>query len=143
MKKKAFREMGSFFLLTAAILIWLIVAACGDGGGGGSSSPTGTVNTSISDPPTCKAPNGSFSNVFVTITWVRAHKSANAGPNDSGWVDLVDLRDKPQQNDLLNLSSTECIVTQIGTAAGISAGQYQQIRLYLLSNSPAPAEKTP
>jgi len=144
MKKKTFREMGLFFLLAVPILIWIIAAACGgDGGGGSSSSPTGTVNTSISDPPTCKTPNGTFSNVFVTITWVRAHKSPNAGPNDSGWVDLVDLRDKPQQIDLLNLPDDNCILTLLGSTTGIPSGQYQQIRFYLLSNSPAPSEKTP
>jgi len=140
-KRKAFREMGSFFLLTAAICFWGFVAGCGEGGD--SSSPTGTVNTSISDPPTCKAPNGSFSNVFVTITRVRAHKSPNAGPNDSGWVDLVDLRDQPQQIDLLNLPDDNCILILLGSATGIPAGQYQQIRFYLLSNSPASGERTP
>jgi hypothetical protein len=31
----------------------------------------------------------------------------------------------------------------LGSTSGISAGQYQQIRLYLLSNSPASGEKTP
>ena len=142
MKKKAYREMGSLVLLTAVILVWAFAVTCGGGGDGGSSSTgsTGTVNTSISDPPTCKA---DFSNVWVTITRVRAHKSPNADSNDSGWVDLLDLRDKPQQIDLLSLDSDNCILTMLGSTSGIPAGQYQQIRLYLLSNSPASTEKTP
>ncbi len=145
MKKKAYREMGSLVLLTAVILVWAFVVTCGGGGDGGSSSTgstgsTGTVNTSISDPPTCKA---DFSKVWVTITRVRAHKSPSADSKDGGWVDLADLRDKPQQIDLLSLDSDACILTMLGSTSGISAGQYQQIRLYLLSNSPASGEKTP
>jgi hypothetical protein len=145
MKKKAYREMGSLVLLTAVILVWAFVATCGGGGDGGSSSTgsagsTGTVNTSISDPPTCKT---TFQSVWVTITRVRAHTSSNAGPNDNGWIGLVDLRNSPLQIDLLNLESTACVLTQLGSTSGLPAGQYQQIRLYLLSNSPNAGETTP
>ncbi len=142
MKKKAYREMGSLVLLTAVILVWAFVATCG--GGGGSSGPsTGTVNTSISDPPTCQPPNGPFREVWVTITRVRAHTSNNANPNDNGWVDLVDLRTTPKQIDLFSLESTTCALFKLGAMSGIPAGQYQQIRLYLLSNSPSQGEATP
>jgi hypothetical protein len=133
MKKKPYREMGSLALLTAIILVWAFVATCGGGGGGGSSS-TGTVNTSISDPPTCQPPNGPFQNVWVTITRVRAHTSTNANPNGNGWAELVDLRNSPLQIDLLNLESTACVLAQLGSKDRIPAGQYQQIRLYLMSN---------
>jgi hypothetical protein len=142
MKKKAYQEMRSLVLLTAVILVWAFVATCGGGGGGGSPS-TGTVNTSISDPPTCQPPNGPFQNVWVTITRVRAHTSNNADPNDNGWVDLVDLRNNPKQIDLFSLESRTCVLTQLGSTSGIPAGQYQQIRLYLLSNSPGQGETTP
>jgi hypothetical protein len=129
------------------ILTSLLLAVCGGSGSsdhaGGGIGGTGTVVTTISDPPVCKAPIGDFENVWVTITRVRAHTSANAGPNDSGWVDLVDLRDKPMQIDLLNLDSTNCILTVLGSSSGIPAGQYQQIRFHLLSNSPAPNEARP
>jgi hypothetical protein len=116
----------------------ILALSCG-GGGGGSS--TGTVNTSISDPPTCKT---TFPNVWVTITRVRAHtSSSNAGENDSGWIDLLDLRDDPKQIDLMNLSQTDCLLTQLGSKSGIPAGQYQQIRLYLLSNNPPESTAKP
>ena len=67
---------------------------------------------------------------------MRAHISGTAGPNDSGWVDLVDLRSNPAQIDLLSLQSPACILSQLGSRSGIAPGQYQQIRLHLLSNSP-------
>lgn len=133
--------------IIVALLTSLLLASCSGGSSdtvaGGGIGGTGTVVTTISDPPTCKTPNGNFDNVWITITRVRAHTSAEAGPNDSGWVDLVDLRDKPMQIDLLNLDSPNCILTQLGSTSGIPAGQYQQIRLYLLSNSPAANEATP
>jgi hypothetical protein len=123
---------GSGLALLCLSLVILALSCGGDGGGGSS---TGTVNTSISDPPTCQA---TFPHVWVTITRVRAHTSANAGEGDSGWSELLDLRNNPKQIDLMNLSQTDCLLTQLGSTSGISAGQYQQIRLYLLSNN-APA----
>jgi hypothetical protein len=132
-----------------AIFSSLFLLSCSSGGSdtvaGGGIGGTGTVTTTISDPPVCKAPIGDFENVWVTITRVRAHTSANSGPNDSGWVDLVDLRDKPMQIDLLDLekTTTDCILTQLGSTSGIPAGQYQQIRFHLLSNTPAQNEATP
>jgi hypothetical protein len=131
------------------ILTSLLLAFCSGGGSsdhaGGGIGGTGTVATTISDPPVCKDTLEGFKNVWVTITRVRAHTSANAGPNDSGWVDLVDLRDKPMQIDLLDLekTTTDCILTQLGSTSGIPAGQYQQIRFHLLSNTPAQNEATP
>jgi len=74
---------------------------------------------------------------------VRAHTSGSAGASDGGWVELVDLRANPRQIDLLNLDSTTCVLTQLGSASGLPAGQYQQIRLILLSNSPAQGEAVP
>ncbi|NTW16654.1 MAG: DUF4382 domain-containing protein [Syntrophaceae bacterium] len=133
--------------IIVALLSILFLLSCSSGGSdtvaGGGIGGTGTVVTTISDPPVCKAPIGDFANVWVTITRVRAHTSSNAGPNDSGWVDLVDLRDKPMQIDLFNLDSTNCILTVLGSTSGIPAGQYQQIRFHLLSNTPPQNEATP
>ena len=122
---------GSKLALLFLLLVILAVSCGGDGGGGGSS--TGTVNTSISDPPTCQA---TFPHVWVTITRVRVHTSGNAGESDNGWIDLLDPAKGPWQIDLMNLSQTDCLLTQLGSKSGIPAGQYQQIRLYLLSNNP-------
>jgi hypothetical protein len=81
--------------------------------------------------------------VFVTITLVRAHLSSSAAADDSGWVNLVDLRSTPQQIDLLSTPDTTCILTALGSTTGLPPGAYQQIRLHLLSNTPAQGEATP
>src|SRR5215469_7024628 len=96
--------------LTVAMLLGAITAAaflpgCGNGTTTASSmSPatSGTVTTSISDPPVCAS---AFDSVYVTITKVTAHLSASAGPTDSGWITLVNLS-TPVQTDLLHLKSS-------------------------------------
>jgi hypothetical protein len=90
------------------------------------------VNTSVSDPPTCSAPSGPYSHVFVTVTDVKIHSSSNAGANDSGWIDLTpDLKNSPKQVDLLAQASTECFLAMLGSKKEIQAGTYQQIRVFL------------
>ena len=66
-----------------------------------------------------------------------------AAPDDSGWVNLVDLRSTPQQIDLLSTPDTTCVLTTLGSTTGLPPGAYQQIRLHLLSNTPAQGEATP
>jgi hypothetical protein len=132
------------FYLFLSFLMSALLAACEGGGETGVTPPaTGAVTTTISDPPTCLVPNGAFQGIWVTITRVQAHISSSAGPNDSGWVDLADLRKNPAQIDLLSLSSPDCLPTPLGSSSAIPPGQYQQIRLYLLSNSPEPGEAVP
>lgn len=112
-------------------LAWLI--SCG-----GSSSPSnttpsgGTVNTTITDPPSCSF---AFSHVWVTVTKVTANVSSTADTSSTGWVTLVDLTSNPMQVDLLSLSSPACVLTQLGSTTGLTPGQYQQIRIYLLANN--------
>src|SRR5262245_41523512 len=119
----------------------------GGGGGGttspGSTTPSGAVRVTLSDPPICKAPHSDLNHVFVTITLVRAHLSSTAAPDDSGWVNLVDLQSAPQQIDLLATPDTTCVLTVLGSTTGLPPGAYQQIRLHLLSNTPAQGEATP
>jgi hypothetical protein len=99
---------------------------------------------SITDPPVCKNPNGSFDHIWITITRVKAHVSEDADfDHDAGWINLVDLRDHPMQIDLLDLDSTTCLLTQLGSTSGLPAGQYRQIRVLLLSNNPNPGEPVP
>ncbi len=141
-------------VIGAGLLLLAIVLNCGGGGGGGSNTPltnTGAVNLSITDPPICKNPNGSFDHIWVTITRVTAHVSEDADFDDNddnnkggaGWINLVDLRDRPMQIDLLNLDSTDCLLTQLGSTSGLLPGQYQQIRVFLLSNDPKAKEPVP
>lgn len=139
------RFYSSLILLIAVMIALGVWVSCG--GNSSTSLPissgTGTVTTSLNDPPTCAAPNGPYSNVWITITKVTANLSASASPNDSGWETLVDLTKTPKQIDLLSLASTSCILTQLGSTSGLPPGNYQQIRLYLLDNSPASGTAVP
>jgi Domain of unknown function (DUF4382) len=125
------------YLVVAAVVIialagWL--ASCSSGSG--SSARLATVNVSLSDPPTCAAPNGPFTHAFVSISDVRIHQSASASANDSGWVDLTPaLNSAPIQVDLLALGGNGCILAQLGANQQIQAGTYQQIRLILAPDS--------
>lgn len=127
--------------ITAVLLIasgWII--SCG-GNSTTTSTPamTGAITTTLTDPPTCSA---SFDHVWVTVTKVRANISSTAADTDGGWQTLVDLTSAPKQVDLLSLASTTCLLSQLGSTSGLPPGDYQQIRLYLLSNTspsgPAP-----
>lgn len=116
--------------LAAIVIIMCVLIGCG------SSSPqTGFVNTSISDPAPCGAPYGPFSHVYVTVTDVKIHASASAGPNDPGWIDLTpNLKGSPKQVDLLNEPSTECFLAMLGANQELQAGNYQQIRIMLATS---------
>ena len=137
-----------FFLVAAG---YVILVSCGGVGSnpragnnsGAASSMSGQVTTILTDPPTCGAPNGPFTNVWVTVTKVTAHLSASATETDSGWQTLVDLSGNPMQVDLFSLATPACVLTQLGSATGLPPGNYQQIRIYLLSNSPASGTATP
>ena len=128
-------------VLAGALLIAVgFASSCQGYHNGGPSGTTGTVNTSISDPPTCSS---TYDHIYITVTKVTANISADAGPDDSGWITLVDLTGGPKQIDLLSLASTTCVLTQLGSTSGLKPGNYQQIRFYLLDNSPASGTATP
>jgi len=121
--------------ITAVLLVasgWII--SCGGNSTTSSSTPamTGAITTTLTDPPTCTA---SYDHVWVTVTKVTANISSTAAPTDSGWQTLVDLTSSPKQVDLLSLASTTCLLSQLGSTSGLPPGDYQQIRLYLLSNT--------
>ncbi len=134
---------------SAIVGLLAIVFMLGSCGGGTTSTPsvstTGVVTTNMSDPPTCGPPAGQFSHVWVTITRVRAHISADTSLdiNASGWIDLVNLTSSPKQLDLLSLVSTTCLLNQLGSISGLPAGNYQQIRILLLNNTPGSGAATP
>src|SRR5215471_8934835 len=99
-----------------------------------SSSQPGTVNVTMSDPPTCAAPQGPYSHVYVTVADVLIHQSATAAANDPGWVDLTPkLKNSPVQVDLLGLSN-QCFLATLGST-GIHPGNYEQIRVILVGNN--------
>jgi hypothetical protein len=101
-----------------------LVAACG-GGSSGTATPQGTLKVSLTDAPAC-----GFDNVYVTVDRVRVHQNANAGDNDAGWQDVA--LNAPTKIDLLSLQNGALF--ELGQTA-LPAGQYQQIRLVLESNS--------
>jgi hypothetical protein len=95
-----------------------------------------TANVVLSDPATCQAPSGPFSHVYVTITDVKASVNANAGDNDSSWVDLTPgLSSAPRQIDLLGQANNQCFLASLGSTSQLQAGNYQQIRVMLADNS--------
>lgn len=129
--------MRSVYLLLAAAAISssAVLVGCGVT----NASPTAgrsTVNVVLSDPATCQAPNGPFSQVWVTITDVKASTNANAGDNDSSFVDLTPgLSSTPVQIDLLGQANNQCFLASLGSTQELQAGNYQQIRVFLAPNS--------
>ncbi len=132
-------------------LIWtasaaLLVALVNCGGGsisGNFNPPRGTLSVSISDPPSCKVPNGNLLNVWITVRSVQAHISSSAPDADPGWQELApNLANAPVQIDLLAVSQG-CILAMLGSNVSLPVGDYQQIRLILLSNTPAQGEPVP
>src|SRR5437762_3714086 len=115
-----------FLLAIVALAMFLISCS-------GGSKP-GTVNTSISDPPTCAAPQGPYRHVYVTVSDVLIHQSASASASDAGWIHLASgLKASPVQVDLLGVAN-QCFLAMLGSAE-IEAGHYQQLRIILADNS--------
>src|SRR3989475_9643431 len=115
-------------LLLAIVALAIFLMSCSGG------SKPGTVNTSISDPPTCAAPQGPYRHVYVTVNDVLIHQSASASANDAGWIHLASgLKDNPLQVDLLGVAN-QCFLAMLGSAE-IDAGTYEQIRVVLAPNT--------
>src|SRR6202162_6475816 len=138
------RNAGVLFAGFALLVPAAIGVSCG--GSTQMQTPTtniGTVNVSISDPPSCMPPNGTFTHVFVTVRSVQAHIDPNANDNSSGWQELAPpLANEPMQIDLFSAPQTTCVLAQLGSAS-LPVGSYQQIRLLLVSNNPAASDATP
>ena len=121
----------------------LMVLSCGSGSNTSPTIRTGSATVTLSDPPTCRIPVGDFTNVWVTVTRVRAHISSTTDESAGGWVDLADLTANPMQIDLLNIGENTCALANLGSASGLPPGNYQQIRLHLLSNNPGSGVAVP
>lgn len=134
----------AFLLAVVAISgIAAIIVSCSGGSSSNMSSSMGTVNVTMSDPPSCMPPNGQFTHVYVTVRSVEAHISATATDSSSGWQELApQLASAPMQIDLFSKPQTTCILAQLGSAS-LPAGSYQQIRLLLVSNAPAASDAVP
>src|SRR5919204_3551229 len=115
-------------LVLLAITAAAVLIACG-GGNSMSASPTGFVNTMVSDPPTCSSPNGPYLHVFVTVTDVEIHSSSSGQ-----WVDLTPNL-QPKQIDLLGKADTQCFLAMLGSKTELQAGKYEQLRIHLADTS--------
>src|SRR5438132_2834843 len=152
------RLIPHFSISLAITIVAVNLIGCGGNPPTMQSSSMGTINVSMSDPPSCAAatssaipvpaggtaaPGGNFMNVFVTIRSIQAHTSATADNTSSGWQELApQLVSAPMQVDLLHLpASGQCLLEQLGSAS-LPAGDYQQIRLILLANA-APSGPAP
>jgi hypothetical protein len=92
----------------------------------------------ISDPAACRAPNGPWTHVYVTVADVKASTNPNAGPNDSSFVDLTPgLSSAPKQVDLMGKASTHCFLASLGGTSDVPWGDYQQVRVVLVPDSAA------
>src|SRR6202030_1741689 len=129
---------GALLLAVVAIFgIAGILVSCSGGSSHNMVSGMGTVNVTISDPPSCMPPNGQFTHVYVTVRSVEAHISPTADAHSRGWQELApQLASAPMQIDLFSKPQTACILAQLGSAS-LPAGSYQQIRLLLVSDKSA------
>ena len=138
------REKKAILLCVIGILvIAYTVVSCGGSNNSKPTSATGMISVSISDPPSCKNPNGNFNHVWITVRSVQANIDSNATDNSSGWQELApQLATQPMQVDLFSTTQTNCVLAQLGSAS-LPVGSYQQIRLLLVSNSPAASDAVP
>jgi hypothetical protein len=137
------KSLYAFGAFTAAVFFLMFAASCGGGNSALQTSATGAIRVTLSDPPSCMPPNGQFAHVFITVRSVQAHISATADDTTPGWQELApQLASQPMQIDLFSAPQTNCILAQLGSAS-LPVGSYQQIRLLLLSNTPAAAAALP
>lgn len=115
------RQLARAALLGAVALL----AACGGGSDDDAGAPAGTLRLALADAPSC-----GFDHVHVTVLGVRVHRSADAGPGDAGWVDL--MLPAPRRLDLLTLVNGT--LEELGQAP-LAAGRYTQMRLLLAPNT--------
>jgi hypothetical protein len=136
--------LSTLFLVVVGLLL-LLWTGCGADVQITSNPPLGRISVSISDPPVCRVPLGNFKNVYVTVRSVQAHISSTATDAMPGWEELApQLAAQPMQIDLLaSPAGGGCTLAQLGRNVGLPVGSYQQIRLILVSNNPAPGEPVP
>lgn len=139
------RNAAALFFGAAMVLVTAIVISCSGTSKIAVNNGMATISVSISDPPSCTPPNGSFTHVFITVRSVMAHTSATADASSSGWQELApQLNSAPTQIDLFASAPgpSSCVLAQLGSAQ-LPAGTYQQIRLILLTNTPATGDAVP
>lgn len=122
--------MKSVALKTFAAAIGLaMLAACGGGGDGTGDVGTGTLRVALTDASCATR----FSQVNITVSKVRVHRSASVGASAAGWSDLEIA--PPRRIDLLDLMNGA--LEELGEIR-VRALDYAQIRLVLERDSLGP-----
>jgi hypothetical protein len=76
--------------------------------------------------------------VYVTVADVQASTDADAPANDPSFVDLTPgLSAAPQQVDLMGQADSKCFLASLGVGQQVTAGNYQQLRIFLAPDSQA------
>lgn len=92
----------------------------------------------MSDPAACRAPNGPWTHVYVTVSDVKASTDPNATLNDPSFVDLTPgLSSAPKQIDLMGQASSHCFLASLGGTNDVPWGDYQQVRIVLVQDTAA------
>ncbi len=139
---------GQMKMSRVASIVWVIagcaallitgydLSGCGSQMSTTSSTGMATLTTSVTDPAECsKAVGGNYEHVYVTIVDIKANANSSAGSTDAGWVDLLPGM-QPTQVDLLGAAaSSGCFLATLGDSLEVQAGNYQQLRLILGTNS--------
>jgi hypothetical protein len=110
--------MGVFVRLL--LLAFLLPLSCGDG-----SSGSANLRVSLTD-----APSVDYSAIYVTVSEILIHQSANALTGTSGWESIAVTAAMPV--DLLSLQGG--VLLALGETT-LEPGNYQQIRLVLQTTS--------
>lgn len=118
-------------LRTFAVAIGIaMMAACGGGGGDGTGDVgTGTLRVALTDASCATR----FSQVNITVSKVRVHRSASVGESAAGWSDLEIA--PPLRINLLDLMNGA--LEELGEIR-LRALEYAQIRLVLDRDSLGP-----
>jgi hypothetical protein len=86
--------------LTALVVLGGVLINCSGSGSVMTSGGMAAIQVSITDPPSCKFPNGDFQHFYVTIRSVQAHTSASADDNTPGWQELAPQLNSQRTQDL-------------------------------------------
>src|SRR5439155_1024994 len=97
--RKSVRVYGCV-LMFAAMAAVMVFVSCGGGSSSTMGPQTANITVTLTDPPSCKFPNGAFEHVYVSVRSVQAHTSATADDNSAGWQELApQLNTAPMQID--------------------------------------------
>ena len=107
-------RVSALAVTAAAVFSVVAVVSCGGGSTSSMGPQTASITVTLTDPPSCKFPNGAFDHVYVSIRSVQAHTSATASDDSAGWQELApQLNSAPMQIDLFSASSTTCLLTNL------------------------------